>query len=127
MSRTILIVDDAAIIRAMIQDAVVEAGWTVVGEADDGETGIEKYRQLRPDAVTLDLVMPRSDGLYALRGIRELDPQARVVVVSALDQTEVLREAFQAGAADFLVKPFDKQLLLETLDRLVPSEEAPTA
>ncbi|RMF95193.1 MAG: response regulator [Planctomycetota bacterium] len=123
MSRKILIVDDAAIIRAMIRDTVTAAGWTVVGEADNGQAGIEKYRELRPHAMTLDLVMPQYDGLHAMRGIREFDPQARIVVVSALDQTEILREAFKAGASDFLVKPFDKQILLDTLDRLVPEEE----
>ncbi|GAB6165276.1 response regulator [Thermostilla marina] len=127
MSRKILIVDDAAIIRAMIKDTVTAAGWTVVGEADNGQAGIDRYRELRPHAVTLDLVMPQYDGLHAMRGIREFDPQARIVVVSALDQTEILREAFKAGASDFLVKPFDKQILLDTLDRLVPLEEVVTS
>jgi two-component system chemotaxis response regulator CheY len=109
MSHTLLVTDDSMIVREMIKDLAAEAGWTVVGEAVNGQDAIEKYRQLRPDAMTLDLVMPEYDGLHALRGVRECDPQAKVLVVSAIDQTDVLQEAVKLGAADFIVKPFDKQ------------------
>ncbi|NQT39587.1 MAG: response regulator [Planctomycetes bacterium] len=119
MTKTLLVIDDAMIIREIIKDAVTEAGWTVVGEATDGQEGILRYSELKPDAVTLDLVMPNYDGLHALRGIRALDGQARVCVVSALDQRNVLKEAFRQGAADFIVKPFDKATLVETLEQLV--------
>ncbi len=119
MTKTLLVIDDAMIIREIIKDAVTEAGWTVVGEATDGQEGILRYSELKPDAVTLDLVMPNYDGLHALRGIRALDGQARVCVVSALDQRKVLKEAFRQGAADFIVKPFDKATLVETLEQLV--------
>lgn len=120
MPRTLLIVDDALIIREMIKDAARPAGWTIAGEATDGRMAIERYQQFRPDAVTLDLVMPEYDGLYALRGIMAADPEAKIVVVSALDQKSVLREAFKLGAFDFLVKPFDRQLLVKTLDLMAP-------
>ena len=80
------------------------AGWDVVGEASNGQEAIDRYRQLRPDAVTLDLVMPEHDGLHALHGIMEFDPEAKVLVVSALEQRDVLKDAFKAGAADFVVK-----------------------
>ncbi len=123
MSGTLLVTDDAMIIREMIKDAASSAGWTVVAEAANGQQAIEQYERLRPDAVTLDLVMPEFDGLYALRGILEVDPHARVVVVSALEQKNILKEAFQIGAADFLVKPFDKKTLVETLEKAVASGE----
>lgn len=119
MSKRLLVIDDALIIRTIIKDAAKNAGWDVVGEAANGQQGTERYRELRPDAVTLDLVMPEFDGLFALRGILECDPEARVVVVSALDQKSILNEAFHLGAADFVTKPFDRQVLIETLEQLV--------
>lgn len=119
MPGTLLITDDALIIRAMIRDTATAAGWHVVGEAANGQQAIEQYERLRPDAVTLDLVMPEFDGLHALRGILKLDPQARVVVVSALEQKNVLMDAFKIGAADFIVKPFDKKALIATLEKVI--------
>lgn len=119
MPRTLLVTDDALIIRQIIKDVATEAGWQVVGEAGNGQEAIQCYRQLRPDAVTLDLVMPEHDGLHALRGIKQFDPHAKVLVVSALEQRGVLKDAFKAGAADFISKPFDKKDLQATLDKLV--------
>ena len=104
MPRTLLVADDALIIRQIIKDMATGAGWTVVGEASNGQEAIERYRQLRPDAVTLDLVMPEHDGLYALHGIMDFDPDAKVLLVSALEQRGVLKDAFKAGAADFVVQ-----------------------
>ncbi len=124
MARKLLVADDALIIREMIKDAAQEAGWEIVGEAEDGQAAIEQYKDLNPDAVTLDLVMPEHDGLHALRGIMNDDPSAKVLVVSALEQKTVLRDAFRLGAADFIVKPFDKNNLLGTLDQMVPAETA---
>ncbi|MFO0897532.1 MAG: response regulator [Pirellulales bacterium] len=118
MPGTLLITDDAMIIREMIKDAVTPAGWSVVGEAANGKQAVERYLDLRPDVVTLDLVMPEFDGLYALRGIRAADPEARILVLSALDQTPVLKEAFALGASDFICKPFDREALLQTLEML---------
>lgn len=121
MSRTLLVTDDALIIRAMIKDTATEAGWNVVGEAQNGQQAIEMYEALRPDAVTLDMVMPDFDGIHALSGIKQLDPEARVLVVSALDQKQTLKEAFRLGAADFIVKPFDPKNLVATLEKMVPA------
>lgn len=120
MGRKLLVTDDAVIIRELIKDVALASGWEIAGEAGNGQEAIELYGQLRPHAVTLDLVMPEYDGLHALRGILEADPQARICVVSALDQSSILREAFRLGAGDFIVKPFDKELLATTLDRLAP-------
>lgn len=118
--RTLLVTDDAIIIREIIKDLAESAGWEVVGEATNGREAAERYAELRPDACTLDLVMPEYGGLHALREIIKLDPNARVAVVSALDQKKVLMDAFHAGAADFVVKPFDRQVLIETLEQMVP-------
>lgn len=120
MTRRLLVADDALIIRKIIKDMATTAGWEVVGEAGDGQEAIERYRELHPDAVTLDLVMPEHDGLHALHGIMEFDPKAKVLVVSALEQRGVLKDAFKAGAADFVSKPFDKQSLQATLEQLLP-------
>jgi len=120
MGRTLLVTDDAMIIRKIIKDLATRAGWEVVGEAANGQEAIERYRELHPDAVTLDLVMPEHDGLHALHGIMEFDPNAKVLVVSALEQRGVLKDAIRAGAADFVSKPFDKEGLQATLDQLLP-------
>ncbi|MEQ8787898.1 MAG: response regulator [Pirellulaceae bacterium] len=118
MTKTLLVADDAMIIRELIKDAAAEAGWRVLGEAANGRQAYEQYRQLRPDVVTLDMVMPEFDGLFALKHILDEDPDARVVVVSALDQKQVLTDAFKLGAADFLVKPFQSASLMETLNKV---------
>lgn len=118
--RRLLVADDALIIRRIIKDMATSAGWEVVGEASNGQEAIERYRELHPDAVTLDLVMPEHDGLHALHGIMDFDPQAKVLVVSALEQRGVLKDAIKAGAADFVAKPFDKKSLQSTLDHLLP-------
>ncbi len=122
MAKTLLITDDAMIIREIIKDLATSAGWEVVGEASNGQEAIDRYRELRPDVMTLDMVMPEHDGLHALHGIMEFDPKAKVLVVSALDQRDVLKDAFKAGAADFVCKPFDKQELHATLGRLLAEQ-----
>ncbi len=122
MKPRVLITDDAAIIRQLIVDTVTEAGWEVVDQATNGQEAVEKYLKHRPDIMTLDLVMPEYDGRHALKNILAADPQARIVVVSALNQTEILREAISLGAAEFVVKPFDPPVLLETLRRVLELE-----
>jgi len=115
MSKTLLVVDDATILRLQIKDAAAGAGWEIVGEACNGREAVDCYAKHRPAAVTLDLVMPEYDGLYALRNIMAIDPKAKVVIVSALGQKSVLRDAFKLGASDFIVKPFDAEALVHTL------------
>lgn len=124
MTKTLLVTDDAVIIRELIKDLAHQAGWTVVGEASNGQEAIERYAALRPDVVTLDLVMPEHDGLHALRGIMQLNPHAKVLVVSALEQKAILKDAFKAGASDFLLKPFNRSTLLSTLSQLAPATAA---
>ncbi len=124
MSNKLLVIDDAMIIREMIKDTAMDHGWEIAGEAANGQEAVEQYCKLQPDACTLDMVMPEFDGLHALRGIMAENPQARVLVVSALDQSEILKEALALGAADFIVKPFDKERLADALQKLCPSHAA---
>lgn len=119
MDKTLLVVDDALIIRKQIVDAATQAGWTVVGEADNGLTAYELYKKHRPMAMTLDLIMPEHNGISALERIMPEFPQARVVLVSALNQKEVLKKAFALGAADFVIKPFRADVLIGTLETVV--------
>jgi two-component system chemotaxis response regulator CheY len=107
----LLVVDDALFMRRLIRDVAAEAGWQVAGEAGDGAEAVACYERLRPDLVTMDLVMPVMGGLEALRRIRALDPEARVVVVTALDQKQALLDCIRGGALDFVVKPFDRERL----------------
>jgi two-component system chemotaxis response regulator CheY len=122
MAKTLLVADDAAIVRAKIKDVARQIGWEIVGEARNGKEAIDRYAELHPTVMTLDLVMPEYDGIYALREILMADPNAKVIVVSALGQKNILKDAFKLGAADFLVKPFDKPSLTSTLEQFVSSD-----
>lgn len=109
--KRLMIVDDALIMRMKIKEIATHAGWDVVCEATNGIEAVERFQEHRPDLVTMDLVMPELDGLGALSQIRQLDPQARIVMVSAVDQKEKLEACITGGAMDFIVKPFDAQRL----------------
>lgn len=111
MPKRVLIVDDAMIMRNRIREIALDSGWEIAGEAANGEEGLARYRELRPDLMTLDIVMPRMDGVSTLRQIREEHPGAQVVMVSAVDQRAKLTECIRLGAVDFIVKPFDKARL----------------
>jgi two-component system chemotaxis response regulator CheY len=115
MSKRLMIVDDAMFMRLIIKDVAEKAGWEVVGEASNGEEAVAIYHQVHPDLVTMDLVMPKMGGLEALKAIKHIDPSARVVIVSALDQKETLVETIRTGAIDFIVKPFEKDRILGVL------------
>lgn len=113
----LLVTDDALIMRMRIRDTAREAGWEVVGEAANGRECLERYAELRPDLVTLDIVMPELDGVETLRALRAADPAARVVMITAIDQRSKLSECIRLGALDFLVKPFDRQGLIGLLGK----------
>ncbi|MFO0839660.1 MAG: response regulator [Phycisphaerae bacterium] len=117
MSLRVLIVDDAAFMRFLIKDILVKLGHQVVGEAGDGEQACAMYDSLQPDLVTLDLIMPKKSGLDALRDIRQKHPKARVVVISAVEQRQPLMDALKLGATDYLVKPFEKDRVVEAIGR----------
>ncbi|MFK3939050.1 response regulator [Alkalihalobacillus sp. NPDC078783] len=118
---TILIVDDAAFMRMMIKDILVNAGLQVIGEAENGLQAVEKYQALKPDLVTMDITMPELDGIQALKQIRELDPDANVIMCSAMGQQALVLEAIQSGAKDFIVKPFQKERVVETIHQITDS------
>lgn len=119
--KRLLVVDDALFMRKLIGGVAAEAGWEVVGEAGDGAEGVSLYEKLRPDLVTMDLVMPVMGGIEALRAIRAFDPEARVVVVTAVDQKQAVADAIQGGALDFIVKPFDRGRMVGLLRKLAAS------
>jgi two-component system chemotaxis response regulator CheY len=116
--KRLLVVDDAMLMRKMIRDVALEAGWEVAGEARTGLEAVELYDRLRPDLVTMDVVMPEMSGLEALRKIRAVDPDAQVVMVTALDQKQTLMESIQGGAIDFIVKPFDRGRVISLLAKV---------
>lgn len=113
----VLVVDDTAFMRKILSDALTGGGHEVVGEAGDGEEAIERYRELRPEVMTLDITMPQKDGLAALREILTFDPSARVVMCSALGQESKVLESIKAGARDFVVKPFQADRVLSAVSR----------
>ena len=119
MATRVLVVDDAVFMRHMIKNILTDMGCEVVGEAADGVEACEKYDALSPDLVTLDLVMPKKGGLEALKDIREKDPNAKVVVISAIDQRQPLMDALKLGAADYVVKPFEKERVEQAINRVI--------
>jgi two-component system chemotaxis response regulator CheY len=116
MANRALVVDDSMLMRRMICESLSDAGWEIAGEGEDGAEAIRLYEELRPDAVTMDIVMPGTDGIYALEKILDFDPDARVVVVSALNQTKLITQAIRKGAQDFIAKPFLPEQLQATLE-----------
>ena len=111
MAKRVLIIDDALIMRKRIKDIATSAGWEIAGEAANGEEAVAIYEQVNPDLVTLDIIMPKMDGVTALKHLIAADPSAQVVMISAVDQREKLTECIRCGAIDFIVKPFDKERL----------------
>ncbi|MFB0977345.1 MAG: response regulator [Myxococcota bacterium] len=123
MKARVLIADDASFMRQMIREIIEPEGYEVVGEATNGMEAVALYLELQPDLVTMDIVMPKRSGIEAVRGILAEDPRAQVVMCSALGQETLVMEALQAGAKNFIVKPFKPDAVISTLDRLVEKED----
>jgi two-component system chemotaxis response regulator CheY len=117
MGTKVLIVDDAAFMRMMLRDILAKNGFEVVGEADNGKVAVQMYGELKPDVVTMDITMPEMDGIAAVKEIKAADPSAKVVMVSAMGQQAMVIEAIRSGAADFIVKPFQPDRVLEALGK----------
>jgi two-component system chemotaxis response regulator CheY len=115
MSKSILLVDDAAFMRMMLKDILTKNGYNVVGEADNGEKAVEKYIELKPDLVIMDITMPEMDGIESVKNIKKHDPTSRVIMCSAMGQQAMVIDAIQAGAKDFIVKPFQPERVLEAV------------
>jgi two-component system chemotaxis response regulator CheY len=114
----ILIVDDAAFMRITIKNMLKKSSHEVVGEAENGKVAVERYKLLNPDIVTMDITMPEMDGITALKEIIKIDPSAKVIMVSAMGQEAMVREAVMSGAKGFIVKPFKEEGIISAIDKL---------
>ena len=119
MAKNILIVDDAAFMRMMIKDILTKNGYNVAGEAENGAKALEKYNELKPDLVLMDITMPEMDGIQALKKIKEADPAANIIMCSAMGQQAMVIESIQSGAKDFIVKPFQADRVLEAVKKAI--------
>ena len=119
MGKQVLIVDDASFMRMMIKDILTKNGYEVAGEAENGNKALEKYKELKPDLVLMDITMPEVDGIAALKNIRKEDGNAKVVMCSAMGQQNMVIEAIQSGARDFIVKPFQPDRVLEAIKKVI--------
>lgn len=117
MSKRVLVVDDAVFMRMMIKDILGKNGFEVVGEAANGALALEEYKKLKPDITTMDITMPEMDGIAAVKEIKKVDPNAKVIMCSAMGQQAMVMEAIQAGAKDFIVKPFQSDRVVEALNK----------
>ncbi len=119
MAKNILICDDAAFMRMMIKDILTKNGYNVAAEAENGLKAVEKYKEVSPDLVLMDITMPEMDGIQALKEIRKADAGAKVIMCSAMGQQAMVIESIQAGAKDFIVKPFQAERVLEAVKKVV--------
>ena len=119
MAKNILICDDAAFMRMMIKDILTKNGYNVAGEAENGAKAVEKYAELKPDLVLMDITMPEMDGIEALKKIKASDPAASVIMCSAMGQQAMVIESIQSGAKDFIVKPFQADRVIEAVQKVV--------
>ena len=119
MKARVLVVDDAIFMRKMISDILEGNGMEIVGEADTGALAVEKYKEFKPDLVTMDIIMPEMNGIDAVRQIMTDDSQARIVMCSALGQQALVQDAMAAGAKDFLIKPFNPSRVIEVVSKIL--------
>ncbi|MBQ3104606.1 MAG: response regulator [Lachnospiraceae bacterium] len=119
MAKNILICDDAAFMRMMIKDILTKNGYNVAGEAENGAKAVEKFNELKPDLVLMDITMPEMDGIAALKAIKAGDPGSNVIMCSAMGQQAMVIEAIQSGAKDFIVKPFQPDRVLEAVKKVI--------
>lgn len=118
MSVRVLVADDARFMREMIKEIIQQAGYEVIGEASNGKEVVEKFHELKPDVTTMDIVMPLQSGIEAVREIKKESKDAKVIMISALGQDSLVIEALDAGAKDFIVKPFKTDKVLEVMKRV---------
>ena len=119
MGKRILVVDDAAFMRMMIKNIITKQGYEVAGEAENGKQAVVLYSELKPDLVTMDITMPEMDGIESVKAIRSIDPGANIIMCSAMGQQTLVMDAIQAGAKDFIVKPFQQERILQAIERVL--------
>lgn len=117
--KTILICDDSAFMRNILATTLRNASYNVVGEAGNGVEAVSRYKELHPDVVTMDITMPEMDGIEAVKHIKAYDPDAKVIMCSAMGQQAMVFEAIQAGAKDFIVKPFQNEKVLSSIEKVI--------
>lgn len=122
MPKRLIVVDDAPIVRLMLKDILERHGYQVIAECPNGEEGVNEYKKLWPDAVTLDITMPVKDGIAALEEILAVDPNARVVMVTAIEEREFLMKAIKLGAVDYIVKPFEEERVVAAIENALNGE-----
>lgn len=116
--KRVLIVDDAAFMRMSLRTMLEKNGFQVIDEAENGSVAVIKYKELKPDIVTMDITMPKMDGIQALKEIRKFDSNCKVIIISAMGQESYVREAVMSGAKGFVVKPFKEDYIIQTLSKL---------
>jgi two-component system, chemotaxis family, chemotaxis protein CheY len=121
VGHTVLVCDDAIFMRTMIADILAAAGYEVIGEAETGVQAVQKYRELKPDLVTMDIVMPKLNGIEALKAIKALDPAARIVMCTAVGQEQMVKLAIKSGAKGYIIKPFQAPKVLEEVKNVLAS------
>ncbi|WP_027417878.1 response regulator [Aneurinibacillus terranovensis] len=119
MSKKVLVVDDASFMRMMIKGFLTKNGYTVADEAANGVEAVAKYKEAGPDLVTMDITMPEMDGIQAVKEIRKIDGDAKIIMCSAMGQQDMVVQAIQAGAKDFVVKPFQEERVIEAIKKIL--------
>ena len=119
MSSKVLIVDDAPVVRFLLRNLLERNGFEVVGEASNGNEAFEKYKELTPDVVTMDITMPEADGIVGVKRILSFDAKAKIVMITAIDQRKYLLEAIKSGATDYIVKPFEDDRVISALQKAI--------
>jgi two-component system chemotaxis response regulator CheY len=117
LGKKILIVDDAAFMRMMIKNIITKHGYEVAGEAENGKQAVSLYSEVKPDLVTMDITMPEMDGIESVKAIRAIDKEANIIMISAMGQQAMVMDAIQAGARDFIVKPFQQERVIQAIER----------
>jgi two-component system chemotaxis response regulator CheY len=115
----ILVVDDTLFMRTLLKNILTTGGHEIVGEAEDGDIGVSKYQELKPDIVTMDVVMPKMNGIEALKAIKNLDPNAKVIMCTAVGQEQMVKLAIKSGARGYIVKPFQAPKVLEEIGNVL--------
>lgn len=119
MGHKVMFVDDSSFMRSLLKGIILKDGFELVGEAENGRDAVELYKKVRPDLVTMDIVMPDMDGIEAVKTIRGFDPEAKIIMVSAMGQQSMVIDSIQAGARDFIIKPFQPPRVHEALRRVM--------
>lgn len=119
MEKKVLVVDDAAFMRMMIKEILSKNGYDVIGEAENGTRAIEKYKELTPDLVIMDITMPEMDGIEAVKEIKKVNQDSTIIMCSAMGQQAMVIESIQAGARDFIVKPFQAERVIEAVKKVI--------